>query len=140
ALGAAVTVGVALARGGLSADTLAGGGDATLLLLLPGLVSFVVAVVAGRLLGPLMRAAERATRRGPRALRLALLALARAPARTIATAAFLLVSLGLALFAANYRATLERSARDEAAFAVPLDYVLSEGSRLVLPLDAAPLS
>jgi hypothetical protein len=140
ALGAAVAVGVGLARGGLNADTLATGGDATLLLLLPGLVSFVAAVAAGRLIGPLMRAAERAARQGPSALRLALLALARAPSRTIATAAFLLVSVGLALFAASYRATLQRSARDEAAFAVPLDYVLSEGSQLVLPLDAAPLS
>jgi hypothetical protein len=140
ALGAAVAVAVGLARGGLNADTLASGGDTTLLLLLPALVSFVAAVAAGRLIGPLMRAAERAARHGPSALRLALLALARAPSRTIATAAFLLVSVGLALFAASYRATLERSARDEAAFAVPLDYVLSEGSQLVLPLDAAPLS
>src|SRR5205085_1944732 len=139
ALGAAVAVGVGLARGRLDANTLATGGDATLLLLLPGLVAFVAAVVAGRLIAPLMRAAERAARRGPSALRLALLALARAPSRTIATAAFLLVSVGLALFAGSYRATLERSARDEAAFAVPLDYVLSEGSQLVLPLDAAPL-
>src|SRR5205807_4634415 len=106
ALGAVVTVGVGLARGGLNADTLAAGGDATLLLLLPGLVSFVAAVAAGRLIAPLMRAAERAARTGPSALRLALLALARAPSRTIATAAFLLVSVGLALFAASYRATL----------------------------------
>jgi hypothetical protein len=140
ALGAAVAVGVGLARGGLDADTLATGGDTTLLLLLPGLVAFAAAVAAGRLIAPLMRAGERAARRGPSALRLALLALARAPSRTIATAAFLLVSIGLALFAAGYRATLERSARDEAAFAVPLDYVLSEGSQLVRPLDAAPLS
>jgi len=140
ALGAAVTVGVGLARGGLNADTLASGGDATLLLLLPGLVSFVAAVAAGRLIGPLMRAAERAARRGPGALRLALLALARAPSRTIATVAFLLVSLGLALFAASYRATVERGARDEAAFAVPLDYAVSEGSQLVRPLAAAPLA
>jgi len=142
ALGAAVAVAVGLARGGLNADTLATGGDATLLLLLllPGLVSFVAAVAAGRLIAPLMRAAERAARRAPTALRLALLALARAPSRTVSTAAFLLVSVGLALFAASYRATLERSARDEAAFAVPLDYVVSEGSRLVPPLDAAPLS
>src|SRR5437588_707284 len=140
ALGAVVTVGVGLARGGLNADTLAAGGDATLLLLLPGLVSFVAAVAAGRLIGPLMRAVERAARQGPGALRLALLALARAPSRTIATAAFLIVSLGLALFAASYRATLERSARDEAAFAVPLDYAVSEGSQLVLPVAAAPLS
>jgi hypothetical protein len=140
ALGAAVAIAVGLARGGLNADTLATGGDATLLLLLPGLVSFVAAVAAGRLIGPLMRAAERTARQAPTALRLALLALARAPSRTIATAAFLLVSVGLALFAAGYRTTLERSARDEAAFAVPLDYTLSEGSQLVRPLDAAPLS
>jgi FtsX-like permease family len=140
ALGAAVAIGVGLARGGLNADMLATGGDATLLLLLPGLVSFVAAVAAGRLIAPLMRAAERAARGGPSALRLALLALARAPSRTVATAAFLLVSVGLALFAASYRATLERSARDEAAFAVPLDYFVSEGAQLVRPLDAAPLS
>src|SRR2546430_9082374 len=68
AVGAAVAVGVGLARGGLNADTLATGGDATLLLLLPGLVSFVAAVAAGRLIAPLMRAAERAARRGPTAV------------------------------------------------------------------------
>jgi hypothetical protein len=137
ALGAAVAVALGLARGGLSADALASGGNSTLLLLLPGLTCFVAAVLAGRLLGPLMRLAERAARQAPIALRLALLALARAPSRTVATAAFLLVSLGLALFAAGYRSTLERGARDEAAFSVPLDFSLTEGSRLVLPFDAA---
>jgi hypothetical protein len=108
--------------------------------LLPGLVCFVAAVTAGRLLGPAMRLGERWTRSASAALHLAFLALARAPARTVATVAFLIVSIGLALFAAGYRATLEDGARDEAAYAVPLDYTLSEGPRLVLPLDAAPLS
>ena len=60
-------------------------------------------------------------------VRLALLALARAPSRTVATAAFLLVSLGLALFAAGYRSTLEQGARDEAAYAVPLDFTPHRG-------------
>ncbi len=138
ALGAGVAVALELARGGLNADALSSSSDSTLLLVLPGLSCFVAAVAAGRLLGPLMRVGERVTRRGPIALRLALLALARAPARTVATVSFLLVSLGLALFAASYRSTLEQGARDEAAFAVPLDFSLSEGSRLVLPLDAAP--
>ena len=132
-LGAALAVVVGLARGGLSADTLSSGGDATFLLLLPGLVCFAAAVLVGRVLAPLMRVVERTARRGPLALRLALLALARAPARTLATAVFLLVSLGLALFAASYRATLERGARDEAGFAVPLDYTLTEGTQLVPP-------
>ena len=137
ALGALAAVGLGLARGGLSAGA-ASGGNATLLLLLPGLICFVAAVAAGRLLGPVMRRSERLARNGPLPARLALLALARAPSRTVATAAFLLVSLGLALFAAGYRSTLEQGARDEAAYVVPLDFTLSEGSRLVLPLDAAP--
>jgi ABC-type antimicrobial peptide transport system permease subunit len=108
--------------------------------LLPGLVCFVAAVAAGRLLGPAMRLGERWTRSAAAALHLAFLALARAPARTVATVGFLIVSIGLALFAASYRATLEDGARDEAAFAVPLDYTVGEGPQLVLPLDAAPLS
>jgi ABC-type antimicrobial peptide transport system permease subunit len=107
---------------------------------LPGLVCFVAAVAAGRLLGPAMRLGERWTRQAAAALHLAFLALARAPARTVATVGFLIVSIGLALFAASYRATLQDGARDEAAFAVPLDYTLSEGPGLVLPLDAARLS
>jgi len=133
ALGAGAVVALGVARGDVGADALSTGGDATLLLLLPGLVCFVAAVAAARALAPLMRLAERAGRGGPLALRLALLALARAPARTLATAAFLLVSLGLALFAAGYRTTLERGAGDEAAFAVPLDYALTEGTSLVPP-------
>src|SRR5207302_9573531 len=36
--------------------------------------------------------------------------------------------------------TLARGAADQAAFQVPLDFKVSEGSRLVLPLDAAPLA
>jgi hypothetical protein len=82
---------------------------------------------------------ERVSRRGPIAVRLALVALARAPARTLATVAFLVVAVGLALFAAGYRATLDRQAGDQAAFAVPLDLTLSQGPKLALPLDAAPL-
>ena len=140
AVAAAVTAAVGFARGGLDASTLATGNEATFLFLLPGLVCFAAAVAVARLLGPAMRAAERLARRGPIALRLALLALARAPAGTAATAAFLVVALGLALFASAYRATLARGAADQAAFAVPLDFALTEGPRLVTPLEAAPLA
>ena len=139
AVGAVGAVALGLARGGLDAQTLSTGGDGTLLLSLPILVSFVAAVVAVRLLHPLTRLAERAARRSRIELRLALLALSRAPVRTTATAAFLLVSLGLGLFAVSWRSTLDRGARDEAAFAVPLDFSLTEGPRLVLPLEAASL-
>src|SRR5207247_1766943 len=89
-----------------------------LFLVLPALVCFVVAVVLARLLGPAMRAAERLTRHSAFGLRLAVLALARAPSRTVVSCAFVAVALGLALFAATYRATLARGAvavRDRAA-------------------------
>jgi ABC-type antimicrobial peptide transport system permease subunit len=139
AIGAAATILVGLSRGALDPDSVSGG-NTFLLLVLPALVCFVVAVVLARLLGPAMRGIERLTRRRSLALRLGALALARAPSRTVVTCAFVAVALGLALFAAAYRATLARGASDQAAFQVPLDYTVGESSKLVQPLDAAPLS
>jgi hypothetical protein len=136
ALGA---IALELARGSVGEAALASGRAAVMFSLLPGLICFVAAIVASRLLPPAMRLAERSTRRQPLALRLGLLALARAPSRTTLTVGFLVASLGLALFATTYRATLRAGARDEAAFAVPLDYTLTTGPRLVRPLDAAPV-
>ncbi len=141
AVGALGAVVLGLARGGLTSTALSTGGNRVLLLLLPGLVCFVAAVVVTRLLRPLMRVGERIARRSDALVtRLALLALARSPARTTATAAFLVVGLGLALFASSWRATLERGARDQAAFQVPLDVTLTEGAQLVEPLDVASVS
>jgi hypothetical protein len=137
AAGAAIAVVVGLSSGQANAGTLTG--NRLLYILLPGLICFVAAVVAGRLLAPAMRVGERATRGAATAIHLAFLALARAPARTIATVGFLLVAIGLALFAVSYRATLSDGARDEAAYAVPLDFSLTEGSQLVLPLHAASI-
>ncbi len=139
AVGAAATIAVGLSRGALDPGSVTSG-NTVLLLILPALVCFVVAVALARLLAPAMRAAERLTRGRSVSLRLAVLALARAPSRTVVSCAFVAVALGLALFAASYRATLARGAADEAAFEVPLDFTLGEGSRLVLPLDAAPLA
>jgi len=138
AVGAAAAVAVGLSRGDLDPSSVASG-NTTLLLVLPILVCFVAAVVLARLLAPAMRLAERLTRERSVSLRLAMLALARAPSRTIVSSAFVTVALGLALFAAVYRATLAQGATDQASFAVPLDFTLSEGSHLVPPLDAAPL-
>lgn len=139
ALGAALAVAIGLARGSLGAEAAESRGDRALLVVLPGLVCLVAAVAAARALGPLMAVADRVSRRGRLALRLAFLALARAPSRTAAAGAYLVVAVGLVLFVASYQATLERGARDESAFAVPLDATLSEGSKLVTPLEAAPL-
>ena len=114
------------------------GGDGDLTLLLPGLATFGAAVLVARVLRPALRLLERATRRSSVALRLAVLSLARNPGYAVLTTAFLVVSFGLALFAESYRATLSQGERDQAAFAVPRDFLLREDlTRLIPVLDAA---
>ena len=73
-------------------------------------------------------------------LRLAALSLARRPGRAALVVVFLVVCVGLGLFAQTYRTTLRAGQADEAAFAVPLDFSVTEtGGTLVSPLEAAPL-
>ena len=93
----------------------------------PLLASFAFAVLLGRLLEPAIRAGLRASRRAPVTLRLALLALHRSPSRAAGVAGFLAVSVGLATFALSYRATLDSSSAERAAYAVPLDYTPQRG-------------
>src|SRR4051812_46118565 len=139
ALGALVAIAIGLGRGGADTGALAaGGGIGGFLLLLPALVAFVAAVAAARLLAPLLRALERLGRRGPIAARLAALSLARSPGRARAAVAFLVVALGFALFAAVYRSTLAAGEREQAAYAVPADFVVSEDPAQLVPLNHLP--
>ncbi len=142
AAGALAAVVLTLARGGADSEALARGeGTGVVLLLLPGLVVFVAAVVCMRALRPGLRLLERTARRGSLSVRLAGVSLARNPGRSAAAVAFLVVSLGLALFAATYRSTLVRNQADEAAFAVPLDFALQENdAEGQYVLEAAPLT
>jgi hypothetical protein len=130
AAGAALlAVAVALATGQTDAETLARDrGTGVVLLLVPGLVIVAGAIVAARLTGPVFRLAERvAPRTGP-SLRLALLSATRNPGTQLVTVGFLVVSVGLAMFAATYRSTLLEGERDQASFAVPLDYKVRKAS------------
>ena len=115
-------------------------GPALTLAATPLLASFAFAVLLGRLLEPAIRAGLRASGKAPVTLRLALLALHRSPSRAAGVAGFLAVSVGLATFALSYRATLDSSSSERAAYAVPLDYTLNEGAALVAPRDAASLA
>ena len=138
ALGALAAIVLALSRGAADASSLdTQQGTGVLLLLLPGLVAFVAAVVAARLLAPVLRGAERAGRSGPVSLRLAALSLARGRGHAAVAVTFLVVSLGLALFAQTYRSTLERGQSEEAAYAVPADFVLREDLTKLVPVPAA---
>jgi hypothetical protein len=139
ALGALGAVLLALARGKADAGTLAAGsGTGVMLLLLPGLVLFVLAVVVARLLAPLLRVLEWTGRRAPAPVRLALLSLARSPGQVLLSVVFFVLSVGVALFAIAYRSTLERGQAEQARFAVPAPYVLQEDlQRLVTVQQAA---
>jgi hypothetical protein len=139
ALGAIGIVLVGWARGSVDAQQLAtSGGTSGFLLLIPALIVFAASVLAARLLAPTLRALGRAGRRGPIALRLAAASLARNPGHAAIAATFLVASLGLALFAIAYRSTLERGQHDEAAYAVPAAYVLSEDLAQLVPVLHGP--
>ncbi|HSC93291.1 MAG TPA: FtsX-like permease family protein [Gaiellaceae bacterium] len=141
AAGAAAALVVGLLRGEADAGRVATGSTGTFLLLLPGLVAFAAGTLAARVVPPALGGLAR--RVPPRwvSLRLALLALGRRSGYAGVAAGFLVVSLGLSLFAAAYRSTLLQGQREQAAFAVPVDLRVREDlSRLVAPTEAAPLT
>lgn len=98
-----------------------------------------VGVLVLRLGDRLLRAGERAARRGPVLVRLALAGLARSPQLPALVAAFIAVSAGLGGFALVYRATLQRGGADQAAQQVPLDATVAAGADFRTPLQTAPL-
>ena len=102
------------------------------LLLLPGLIAFAAAVAAARLFGPLVRLARRLVDRSVGA-RLAAVTLGRGPGAAAVTVAFLTLAFALALLAEGYRATLVRAEGDQASFAVPLDFVVREDLKSLVP-------
>ena len=130
---AAIAVWVlAASRGSTSINALASGGD-SLLSVTPALASIAATCVVIRLV-PLVRSlARRLTpmRRWP--TRLALVNALGHGARPLATAAFVASAMTLASFALGYRTTLQASTFDQAAFRVPLDFTVREGSALVRP-------
>ncbi len=135
AIGAALAVVIALARGSANAsELLAANGTGLVLLLLPALVGFAAAVTVARLLPLALRGLERVVPENALALRLAALGLARRPGYAAVAVAFVVVSVGFALFASSYRSTLVVAQRQEAAFAVPADEVVSEDLAQLIPV------
>ena len=140
AVGSIALVVAALLGGAADQSRLASSQNAGLvLLLLPGLIAFAAAVAAARLFGPLVRLAGRLLHRSVGA-RLAAVTLGRGPGAAAVTVAFLTLAFALALLAEGYRATLVQAESDQASFAVPLDIVVREELKSLIPvLDAAPL-
>ncbi|HEX5450275.1 MAG TPA: FtsX-like permease family protein [Gaiellaceae bacterium] len=135
ALGAIAVVVIGWARGSIDASQLQGAsGTNAFLLVIPALIVFAAAVIAARLLAPALRGLGVISRRAPIALRLAAASLARNPGRAAIAATFLVASLGLALFAVAYRATLVRGQHDEASYAVPASFVFDEDLTQLIPV------
>jgi hypothetical protein len=135
ALAAVAVVLTGYLRGSIDAGSLASGkGTGTFVLLVPALVTFAAAIGAVRLLLPALRALGRFGRRGPLPLRLAAVSLSRNPGQATVVATFLVASLGLALFAVTYRATLLRGQHNEAYYAVPAPYVATEDLSQLVPV------
>jgi hypothetical protein len=140
ALGALAAILLALARGKADATALQGGsGTGVYLLVLPALVLFVLAVAAARLLAPALRLLELVARRATPRVRVALLSLARAPGEVSLTVVFFVLSIGIAVFAIAYRATLVEGEHEQARYAVPAPYVLSEDLGKLVTIQQAPL-
>ncbi len=131
AVAAVATLALALTRAGRT-DPLA--------VLLAPLACVALGVLVFRASAAALRASERFARRGPLLLRLAVVDLARAPAAASLAIAFVAVSTGLGAFALAYRATLDRSAADQAAAQVPLDATVTAGGDFATPLQVAPLA
>ena len=135
AVGAIAIVLIGWARGSINAPALASSkGTSAYLLVVPALIVFATAVLAARLLAPALRAVGRLGRRGPISVRLAAASLARNPGHAAIAATFLVASVGLAVFALVYRSTLVQGQRDEASYAVPASFVLTEDLTQLIPV------
>jgi hypothetical protein len=128
---------VLVARGGVGVGSGAGTAD-PLLIALPVLVLAAAALALARLWLPVVRGGQRLVPRGAVAARLGLSAVTGRPLRPAATAALLTAAVATSVFAGAYRATLDRGAADQAAYAVPVDARVQTGVTLDRPYDVAP--
>ncbi len=120
---------------------IAGAADTgTLAVLLAPLCCMTAGVLVFRGAGAALRGVEPATRRVAIQARLALVDLARSPSGPSIAIAFVAVSTGLGGFALTYRATLQRSAGDQASNQVPLDAIVSPGPGFIRPLQVASIA
>ncbi|HEV8516758.1 MAG TPA: FtsX-like permease family protein [Candidatus Limnocylindrales bacterium] len=130
-----------VAEGALDPARLAGTIASPVVVILPPLVAFLVALCLLALLPFCFRWLARRTARAPLSLRFSILAVARDPERPAATLTLLCFSLGMIVFAAGYGASLRQGIADQAAYQAGMDLRVRElptgltFSSSVVPLD-----
>jgi hypothetical protein len=126
AIAVLAAIGAAFLFGETDAESLSReGGIGVSLIVLPVLVALAGALLVARAFPALLRLSERPAAAASVSLRLALLSLVRSPGVAAVAVGCLTVTIGVAIFALTYRATLAANQRDAAAYAAPLDYVVS---------------
>ena len=142
ALTMTVILGWQLAAGGpLGASTLAGAIASPIVVLLPPVLAFLVALILTTALPPLLRALTRRSTHAPLAIRLSLLSIAREPGRPAATMTLLAFSLGAIVFATGWSASLRQGIDDGAAYRTGLDLRVTElGTALSVSKSVVPVS
>ncbi len=127
--------------GSLGAERLAGSLADPVVILLPPMLAFLLALAFLAVLPPVLRALSRRLRTAPLPLRLSLLSVAREPGRPAATLTLLAFSLGAIVFAMGWSASLRQGIDDAAAYRSGGDLrVIELGtglsiSRSVVPTD-----
>ncbi|HYN69245.1 MAG TPA: FtsX-like permease family protein, partial [Candidatus Eisenbacteria bacterium] len=116
-----------------------GSTDLPILALLPASVGLTIAALALLVVPRLLRRLAAASGRATLPIRLALLSVARDPARPAATLTLLAFGLGGLVFAVTEAATLNRGIADSAAFQAGMDLRVSEaGTDLTLSATVVP--
>ena len=128
---------LAAGRGETSASSLAAGSD-PLLSITPALASIVAGCVVVRVAPFAIAALRQFTPQSWWPTRLALGTTFGRGGRSLATVAFVASAITLATFALGYRSTLQVGSFDQAAFAVPLDFTITEGAALIRPQQILP--
>lgn len=138
---AVLILGWQLAAGGaLGAARLAQSLASPVVVILPPVVAFLLALAFVTALPPILRALARRTRRAPLPVRLSLLSISREPARPAATLTLLAFSLGAIVFATGWSASLRQSIDDAAAYRSGLDLRVAElGTGLSISGSVVPV-
>lgn len=128
------------ADGSLDAEGLARSVASPIIVVLPPVVAFLLALGFVAALPPILRQLARRTRWAPLPVRLSLLSISREPARPAATLTLLAFSLGAIVFAAGWSASLRQGIQDSAAYRSGLDLRVAElGTGLSVSPSVVPI-
>ena len=126
--------------GSLGAGSLGTSVASPVVVLLPPVIAFLLALAFLLVLPPVLRVLSGRMRRGPLPLRLSLVSVAREPIRSAATLTLLALSMGAIVFAMGWSASLTQGIHDAAAYRTGSDLRVTElGTGLSISPSVVPV-